>query len=268
MSIEELTKSQIVLLTLLVSFITSIATGIVTVSLFQQAPPSIVQNVSRVIEETVQTVAPVGQSAAAQKTQEKTIVVDDSNLVSAAVARASVSLVRIYTADADVPQFLGLGVVIGKDGTIAADSSALADVTDANLTLQDGSIVRAFIRKRDGGSGIAYLIAATSTTQTAPNWQPIAISTAHPVLGESIIALSGKSVARIAPGVITALVSSGVASTSPQVIETNISGDSILAGSPTIDLQGALVGLNTGVADAYTAAAFMSALAISGQNLK
>ncbi|HWP61292.1 MAG TPA: hypothetical protein VN495_01685, partial [Candidatus Paceibacterota bacterium] len=146
--------------------------------------------------------------------------------------------------------------------------SALADVTDANLTLQDGSTVRAFIRKRDTASGIAYLIAATSTTEIAPTWQPIAISTAHPVLGESIIALSGKSVARIAPGVITALVSSGVASTSPQVIETNISGDSILAGSPTIDLQGALVGLNTGVADAYTAAAFMSALAISGQNLK
>ena len=33
MNMEELSKSQIVLLTLLVSFVTSIATGIVTVSL-------------------------------------------------------------------------------------------------------------------------------------------------------------------------------------------------------------------------------------------
>ena len=35
---ENLTKPQIILLTLLVSFVTSIATGIVTVALMNQAP--------------------------------------------------------------------------------------------------------------------------------------------------------------------------------------------------------------------------------------
>ena len=50
MDMEELSKSQIILLTLLVSFVTSIATGIVTVSLMNQAPPAIAQTVNRIIE--------------------------------------------------------------------------------------------------------------------------------------------------------------------------------------------------------------------------
>ena len=72
MDMEHLSKSQIVLLTLLVSFVTSIATGIVTVSLMDQAPPAIAQTVNRIIERTVEKVVSSGQSAAATVvTQEK-----------------------------------------------------------------------------------------------------------------------------------------------------------------------------------------------------
>jgi len=53
MEMEKLNKSQIVLLTLLVSFVTLIATGVVTVSLMDQAPPAIAQTVNRIVERTV-----------------------------------------------------------------------------------------------------------------------------------------------------------------------------------------------------------------------
>jgi hypothetical protein len=43
MDIEELSKSQLIMLALLLSFVTSMATGIVTFSLMDQAPPAIAQ---------------------------------------------------------------------------------------------------------------------------------------------------------------------------------------------------------------------------------
>lgn len=52
---EHLTKTQIVMLVLLVSFVTSLATGIVTVSLVNQAPQPITHTVGKVIEKVIST---------------------------------------------------------------------------------------------------------------------------------------------------------------------------------------------------------------------
>ncbi|MEW5907714.1 MAG: trypsin-like peptidase domain-containing protein [Patescibacteria group bacterium] len=55
---ENLTKTQVILLVLLVSFITSFATGIVSVTLMDQAPPPLTQTINRVVEKTIEKVAP------------------------------------------------------------------------------------------------------------------------------------------------------------------------------------------------------------------
>ena len=47
MDIKDLNKSQLILLAILLSFITSIATGIVTVTLMQQAPSSVTVPINR-----------------------------------------------------------------------------------------------------------------------------------------------------------------------------------------------------------------------------
>src|SRR3990167_1515774 len=192
MEIEELSKSQVILLTLLVSFVTSIATGIVTVSLMDQAPPIVAQTVNRVIERTVETVAPKGQTAATVITQEKTVVIKESDLISQAVEKVSPSVVRIYTDATESPTFLGLGIVLDKQGTVVTDTSALGDSADATLALSDGSRVRAFVTHRDSENGFAFL-AATTTPKVTPTWIPATISSDRAVLGEAVVGLSGKS---------------------------------------------------------------------------
>ena len=50
---ESLTKTQIVLLVLLVSFVTSLTTGIVTVTLVNQAPQPVTHTINKVVEKLV-----------------------------------------------------------------------------------------------------------------------------------------------------------------------------------------------------------------------
>lgn len=58
MDIKDLNKSQLILLAILLSFVISIATGITTVTLMEQAPESVTIPVTKVIRETVEKVVP------------------------------------------------------------------------------------------------------------------------------------------------------------------------------------------------------------------
>ena len=252
MDIEQLSKSQIVLLTLLVTFVTSIATGIVTVSLMDQAPPVVAQTVNRVIERTVESVAPApkGQSASAATvvTQQKTVVVKESDLVSQAVARASLSVVRVNSTQDGA--FLALGLVLDAQGTVVTDSAALED-GDITLSLPDGSHMRYFVTKRDKETGLAFLQPATST-EKAPTWTPATISTDNTVLGTSVVVIAGKTAPRIDLGVVTALPANSV-------IDTNIAQSSIIAGSPLVDTDGNIIGISTSVSRAVSDSGFLTA---------
>ncbi|MBI5645049.1 trypsin-like peptidase domain-containing protein [Candidatus Kaiserbacteria bacterium] len=256
MDIEQLSKSQIVLLTLLVSFVTSIATGIVTVSLMDQAPPIVAQTVNRVIERTVETVAAdsgKGQTAATIVTQEKTVVVKESDQISQAVEKVSPSLVRMYTTAESDALFLGMGIVLDAGGTIVTDSAALGERAEATLALADGSRVRAFVTARDADAGLAFLRATSSAGTKTPMWTPAKIAADRPVLGASVVAISGKTIPRIASGLVTALIQGGV------VIDTNVSEATILDGSPLIDTSGNIVGVSTSVARASSGQGFITA---------
>ncbi len=259
MDMEQLSKSQIVLLTLLVSFVTSIATGIVTVSLMDQAPPAIAQSVNRIIERTVEKVTPAGLAAATAVTTEKTVIVKESDLISQALLRVNPSIVRLFTTSADAPDFIALGVVMDTYGTIVSDADMFKAGDVAIAELASGARVRVTLSSQDAASAVAYFSSATSTTEgKSPVWNPMAIAGASPGLGTTVISLAGKSNNRVGTGIITTLVASSQEK-GPQVIDTDVGVDAILAGSPLITTDGTLLGLRTGVARASSPTGFVSA---------
>ncbi|MEK7175210.1 MAG: hypothetical protein AAB693_00160 [Patescibacteria group bacterium] len=90
MDIKDLNKSQLILLAILLSFIVSIATGIVTVSLIQQAPPSITTPINRVIKQTVEKIVQLPGN-----TTVKTILIKEEDLVVDAIEKNKRNLFSI-----------------------------------------------------------------------------------------------------------------------------------------------------------------------------
>lgn len=266
MDIEELNKSQIVLLTLLVSFVTSIATGIVTVSLMQQAPPAITQTVNRVVEHTVEKIVP-GQAAAVATpaAETRTVVINESDAIADAVSAAAPSVVRLYANDgAEHAHLLALGMVVDRGGVIATDASALGEAADAIIDLGAAGSVRVFVYKRDAATGLAFLRAATSTVAGAavPAWTPIALPKGQSVLGQDVVALSGKTTLKLGQGIITG-AEDVTAADGIRLIETDVSESAVMPGTPLIDTAGSLIGISTGISRAQGAGGFIASTAVA-----
>ena len=258
MDIEELTKSQTVLLTLLVSFMTSMATGIVTVALMSQTPPAIAERVDRVIQQTIKEVtAPSQPASASTAAVVKTVVVNQSDVIASAIARASPSVVHLYTDEASGGTFLGLGTVITTTGMVVTDTAALADMPGAIIKISGDISIPMVVTTRDALNGLVYLRPATSTATTTPPWVPITLARAIPSLGETVVSFAGRAVQRVSSGIVTSWIPE--TTNVPALAETNISGDNVMYGSPFIDTNGALVGISTTVSRNESGGAFIPA---------
>ena len=127
MDIKDLNKSQLILLAVLLSFITSIATGITTVTLMQQAPTSFTMPVNRIIKQTIEKIQQVEG-----KTTVQTVVIKEEDLVVDALAKnkSAIFYITKETQDIDgksVEVSAGRGFVVSDEGIIVADSSLVPD---------------------------------------------------------------------------------------------------------------------------------------------
>ena len=127
MDIKDLNKLQLLMMAVLLSFIVSIATGITTVTLMQQAPASFTMPVNRIIKQTVEKIQQVEG-----KTTVQTVVVKEEDLVVDAIAKnkSAVFFVNKETLDSqssiiDVPA--GRGFVVSKDGILVTDALLVPD---------------------------------------------------------------------------------------------------------------------------------------------
>ncbi len=123
MDIKDLNKPQLILLMVLLSFVTSIATGITTVTLMQQAPPSFTEPVNRVIRQTVENIQQVEG-----KTITQTIIVKEEDLIVDAIEKNKGSVFAVSKDGVDlegraVEVSAGRAFAVTPDGMLVADAS-------------------------------------------------------------------------------------------------------------------------------------------------
>ena len=116
-SLDDLNKTQLVLLTLLISFVTSVAAGIITTSLLAQAPLEVTQTINRVVERTVEKVVPVAGSP-----REVSLTKEDQALL-ASVNKATQAVVDIAEVGTSTPLFTG--VIVSQDGIVVSGASGI-----------------------------------------------------------------------------------------------------------------------------------------------
>ncbi len=226
MNIEELSKSQLILLTILVNFVTSIATGILTVSLLDHAPAFVTQTVNRVVEHTIETVAQAAPAAVISAPAPST-----QDLVTAALASDAERVVALYSAkDGTSTPALAVGTYLpNARAVVTAAQDALPK--DVLVEFSDNSYDPASL-SRDG-KGIA--IYGFADTAKLPK---VHASTLVPgsdlKLGETALAIGADGFA--ATGIVSRVSEKSVHTTLPD----------IGAGSGAVDLSGNLIGIGAG----------------------
>lgn len=120
MDVKDLNKSQLILLAILLSFVTSIATGITTVTLMQQAPASFTVPVTRIVRETVEKIVP------AESTKTQTLSAEEKKLLAdlKAIKPLTVTLflkgASSESGGATEDKVLGTGLFLGDNKVVIA----------------------------------------------------------------------------------------------------------------------------------------------------
>ncbi len=230
MNIEELSKSQLILLTILVNFVTSVATGILTVSLLDHAPPVVTQTVNRIVERTVETVA---QAAPATIIKAPAPAPSTEELVTGAIAESAARLTWIYNeSTGTTTPAISISMYLPKSRTVV---TAAGDHLPAKALIEfaDGSTASASL-KRSGNGLAVYGFADDAKLPSAT--APTLIAAKDLKLGQTVLAIGTDGSA--ATAIVSRVTDTAIYTTLP----------SVGRGAAAIDLSGNLIGITTGEA--------------------
>ncbi len=250
MNMEDLNKSQIVLLTLLISFVTSIATGIITTSLLQEAPVEITRNINRIVEKTIETVTPATPTSVSVQKEVTTVVVKEDDRIIESIDKNIKSIVRIKERNpfTDETSFYGIGIVINKDGSMTTDRKPVTNSHIYTATMSDGKIVTLVPQGVDKQTNF-ILFKVSPEEKFDGIFYPATISEAEPKLGQTLISLGGEVSNAVSVGRIISLEvkESSIASTTTKSlvgINTDVATTKdLVVGSPVFNLSGDVIGI-------------------------
>lgn len=273
MDLEHLNKTQIILLTLLISFVTSIATGIVTVSLLAQAPPAVTQTINRIVERTIEKAVPTP----AGSVKETTVVVKEDDLVTDSIAKNAKSIVRVkrlVTLDSGdtAEKVIGIGIVLTKEGLFATDAGILESGVSYSAAASDGSVFSVKVTSLNASYPTALGMLVTNEATKGYVFAPATLGDPKSLkLGQTMLVLSGATRQNVSTGIVDSLITAdadtATSTANKQIafISTNIPGSSLLPGSPLINIFGEVVGISTLDSRRRDASVFTPSVVISTQ---
>ena len=228
MNLEDLNKSQLLLLTVLVNFVTSIAVGVLTVSLLDQAPPTVTQTVNRIVDHTVETIAstsPIQSILPAPK--ETTVIVHDEDLLAAAFAADAARTVTLYVRSTTTPA-VAIGAFLPKaHAVVTATTPGLPK--EVVVAFPNGSIAPASLSR----SGATLTIYGFSDKAVLPKVAtPLLVAKNDLRQGQTVIAL-GRDLSALT-GIVSRIAEDG--------IHTNLIG--VPAGSAAVNSAGNIIGIS------------------------
>ena len=232
MDIEDLNKTQLLLLTLLVNFVTAIATAVLTVSLLNEAPPTVTQTVNRIVERTVetasQTVSETPLPSILPQPVKETVVIRDEDLLGAAIRADAARRVTIHRGDEE-SNVIAVGTYLSdKRAVVTATANNLP--REATIVFADGSSAEASLSK--GGATLTiYGFADDATLPSAP--APDILDSASLSQGQTLVSLTRELAA--VSGIVSLIGESG--------ISANVTG--VPPGAAAVSIQGDLIGIAT-----------------------
>ena len=252
---ESLTKTQIVLLVLLVSFVTSLATGIVTVTLVNQAPQPVTHTINKVVEKLVPKEVPVKEKTVIFSNEENLVkIIKGASLAVVSVMATTTKDLTATTTSEEVgnkPMPAGSGFFISQDGIILTNRHIVEDAAlEYVVVTSDGKSFPAAVISRSQSQDIAVLKVEGS------NFNFISLGDSKNInVGQTAIALgsdSGEFQNTVSVGVVSGLNKTAAALNSFSGLEDLVALIQIDAvanpgnsGGPLVDLSGRAIGINT-----------------------
>ncbi|MEO5366316.1 MAG: serine protease [Magnetococcus sp. WYHC-3] len=228
----DLKNQQLVLLCLLVSFVGAMATSIFTVALLSDSPDPVSQTINRVVERTIEVVAPSTEN----KTVEK-VITSIEDQVAEITSKKINSLVRIYLDDGtDAGTFISLGAVRKVD-EVMAPRSIFADISAKYFIISDNKKYELISSETDE-DGIYTRFKVKMPD--GENLSSISFSDSKNLkLGQKLILLTGSSQNKVSTGIVSSMSEMF----SRKTIETDLPASMIISGSLILDLNGNVVGM-------------------------